>query len=79
MFSPAQYNPESPSYLVYSGQLRRAERSLQWLKPNREDVSADLGLLQGNINRMKNQVIVNNKTCKATGSPLKDDLLLNNN
>ena len=24
-----QYNPESPSYLVYSGQLRRAARSLQ--------------------------------------------------
>jgi len=50
-----QYTPETPSYLVYSGQIARAERSLQWLKGEMADVSTELGILQLNIRRMKEQ------------------------
>ena len=50
-----QYTPETPSYLVYSGQMHRAERSLQWLKGDNVDVSGDLGILQVNIRHMRDQ------------------------
>ena len=50
-----QYTPESPSYLVYSGQIEAAEKSLEWLKGFHSDVSKELGLLRGNIERMRDQ------------------------
>ena len=50
-----QYTPESPSYLVYSGQIEAAEKSLEWLKGYHSDVSHELGTLRTNIDRMKEQ------------------------
>ena len=50
-----QYTPETPSYLVYSGQIDRAEKALEWLKGSSKDISSDLSTLQTNINRLKEQ------------------------
>merc|ERR1719204_2701376 len=44
-----QYAPETPSYLLYSDQVEKAERSLQWLRGGRADVSAELATIQINI------------------------------
>jgi len=48
-----QYAPETPSYLVYSGQLDEAEKSLQWLRGDVTDVSAELATIQVNINNSR--------------------------
>ena len=50
-----QYTPETPSYLVYSGRISEAEEALQWLKGEVADVSAELGILQDNIRRRREQ------------------------
>ena len=56
-----QYTPETPSYLVYSGRIAEAEKSLQWLKGGGDgaataaDVAVDLAVLQTNIRRMREQ------------------------
>jgi facilitated trehalose transporter len=55
-----QYTPETPSYLVYTGRIAEAEKSLQWLKGGGDDVTAadvsvDLSVLQANIRRMREQ------------------------
>ena len=64
-----QYTPETPSFLVYSGQMERAERSLRWLKGGcrrgEEDVSAELEVLQINIRHMKEQ----GKGCRSVLVP----------
>ena len=49
MLVTVQYVPETPSYLVYSGKLAEAERSLQWLRGDMVDVSSELSTIQVNI------------------------------
>jgi sugar porter (SP) family MFS transporter len=45
-----QYAPETPSYLIYSDQMEKAERSLQWLRGgSSDDVTAELATIQVNI------------------------------
>ena len=45
--------PETPSYLVYSGRMRQAEHSLQWLRGNMVDVSSELSTIQLNIHNAR--------------------------
>ena len=52
-----QYAPETPSFLLYSGQVEAAERSLQWLRGGTADVSAELATIQVNIAASREEVI----------------------
>ena len=56
---------ETPSYLVYSGQIKKAEESLYYLKGNLVDVPEELDTLQRNITRMKEQ----GKGCRSVLVP----------
>ena len=49
MLITVQYAPETPSYLVYSGNVEEAEKSLQWLRGDVMDVSSELATMQLNI------------------------------
>ena len=44
-----QYVPETPSYLLYSGRVEEAEKSLQCLRGDMVDVSTELATIQVNI------------------------------
>jgi sugar porter (SP) family MFS transporter len=56
-----QYVPETPSYLVYSGRIEEAERSLQWLRGDLVDVSSELATIQLNIHTAR----VEHVDCKS--------------
>ena len=45
--------PETPSYLLYTNQEIRAEKSLQWLRGPDADISSELATIHSNIRRMK--------------------------
>ena len=49
MLVTVQYVPETPSYLVFSGRMEEAERSLHWLRGDLVDVSSELSTIQVNI------------------------------
>ena len=49
MLVTVQYAPETPSYLILSGKLEEAERSLQWLRGEVVDVSSQIATMQVNI------------------------------
>ena len=51
----AQYVPETPSYLLYTNQEEKAEKSLQWLRGSETDISRELSTIHSNIRRMKDQ------------------------
>ena len=50
-----QYVPETPSYLLYTNQEARAEKSLQWLRGPDTDISAEMATIHSNIRRMREQ------------------------
>jgi MFS family permease len=50
------YAPETPSFLLYSGQVEKAERSLQWLRGGAVDVSGELATIQVNIQASREEV-----------------------
>lgn len=53
LFITAMYVPETPSYLVYTGQRKRAEDALKWLRDRDEDgdVDAELDIMLENVSR----------------------------
>ena len=65
MLVTVQYAPETPSYLVYSGKMEEAERSLQWLRGDVVDVSAELATIQVNIKNSRAEQI----DCKSVLLP----------
>jgi len=48
--------PESPRYLVYRGNIEQARKSLQWLRPNKDAIEAELAEMQIAINAEKEHV-----------------------
>jgi hypothetical protein len=50
-----QYVPETPSYLLYTNQEARAEKSLQWLRGPEADISSEMATIHSNIRRMRDQ------------------------
>ena len=59
------YAPETPSYLLLTGQVEKAERSLQWLRGGSVDVSTELATIQVNIQASREETI----DCKAVLLP----------
>ena len=60
--SPCTFNlsarcvPETPSYLLYTRQEEKAERSLQWLRGGADaDVAGEMETIHANIRRMREQ------------------------
>ena len=70
-----QYTPETPSYLVYSGKLEQASRSLQWLRGDAVDVSDELATIQINVDRSRQEKLSTPK-CSTLSSRLLKPVLL---
>ena len=70
-----QYTPETPSFLVYSGKIQQAERSLQWLRGDAVDVSEELSTIQINIERSR-QEKMSRPACSTLTSRLIKPVLL---